>query len=160
MNDRKTAKQADDKPAAEDFEKLLSGAKAPRLTASHEHLDLPRRPSRNEQVKESSLLHKAQVEESLRPRETQRKLSEKLDQKPTKVLDERTLVLERSSGYEALKHKSRRFRPQSGMSSRKSTHSRLISEDSLLAGVDEDKLMKELGIGERDGDIDSSNRYY
>ena len=59
-------------------------------------------------------------------------------------MDERTLVHERSTGYEALKHKSKYVRPQSGMSSRKSQPSQLISEDNLLAGIDEDKLMKEL----------------
>ena len=41
----------------------------------------------------------------------------------------------------------------------RSTQSRLISEDHVLAGVDEDKLMKELGIG-KDGDVDSVHRYY
>ena len=46
------------------------------------------------------------------------------------------------------------------MSSRKSQPSQLISEDRLLAGIDEDKLMKELQILDKDADIDSSNRYY
>ena len=46
------------------------------------------------------------------------------------------------------------------MSSRRSTLSHLISGDKILAGVDEDKLMKELDIYDKDGDIESSDRYY
>ena len=54
-------------------------------------------------VNEPTLLHKPQIQGKLRLKENSRHLRNSLGFKPTKILDQRTLVIDRSINEEAVK---------------------------------------------------------